>query len=627
MSAKRAFAVVVLVGASACAPAIRTSPSPSPLRPATVTSNITRADYAGSQACAECHPQEHEAWARSPMHNMTRGIDAATVHAPFAGERFVLKADDAQMETKDGQRFVTIHGSGRARIFRVTRVIGGHHREDFAGIEVDRLGAGAVAASGDRRPTGEERVLPISYMLEERAYRYKGYSVMTPERPGLRPGAPWARTCIFCHNTEPYLITMLGALTQGSSPYQGEVVDALLPDARRRRFVVSGAEPLRVALDGELRAIGGRALERGPIDALATQAIRQIRGRFEARHLLEVGIGCESCHGGSKEHVLHSATKPSYLPHASFLSTSPTPVDPVAARAQAINRTCARCHQVLFTGYPFAWEGTLRKDAQPGGSHINSGEGRDLLLGSCATKMACTACHDPHAKDRGAALAKIDGIGGNPICLGCHEKYAAPAALAAHSHHDPAGVGGACMSCHMPKKNMTLDSRLGRYHRVGSPNDPVRVERDRPLECALCHADKRVAELVDTMEAWWGKRYDRKALRDLYGELNANVMRATLARGKAHEQVSAIYTLGASGARDAAPLIAAQLLHPYPILRYYARNALVALLGPVPAGVTLDVHADALSIVRASERWLATVKMKPLSLGASLPSTSASDED
>ena len=64
----------------------------------------------------------------------------------------------------------------------------------------------------------------------------------------------------------------------------------------------------------------------------------------------------------------------------------------------------------------------------------------------------------------------------------------------------------------MPRKNMGLGYDLTRYHRIGSPDRPGRVERDRPLECALCHVDS-VGELVGSMERWWGKRYDRGALR------------------------------------------------------------------------------------------------------------------
>ena len=110
----------------------------------------------------------------------------------------------------------------------------------------------------------------------------------------------------------------------------------------------------------------------------------------------------------------------------------------------------------------------------------------------------------------------------------------------------------------MAKKNMGLDYALIRYHRIGSPTDPRRVLGDRPLECALCHADRSVEELVSTMERWWGKRYDRAALRALYGDdLTVNALRATLALGKPHEQAVAIAVLGQSGDRTAIPAIAA----------------------------------------------------------------------
>ncbi len=151
----------------------------------------------------------------------------------------------------------------------------------------------------------------------------------------------------------------------------------------------------------------------------------------------------------------------------------------------------------------------------------------------------------------------------------------------------------------MPRKNMGLGYALTRYHRIGRPNDPVRVERDRPLECALCHADKSVAELVGTMERWWGCRYDRALLQVLYGSLDARPLEATVTRGKAHEQAVAIAALGEARASDAAPAVARQLINPYPLVRYYARRALAALRG-ADCAVDLDrPTAEIAAAVRA----------------------------
>jgi predicted CXXCH cytochrome family protein len=531
-----------------------------------VASNVARGDYVGSAVCASCHADEAASWARSPMHRMTRDARGADIRAPFDGTRWSFKDDVVTLESHGGDRFVHVDSAtgGPGVVYRVTRVIGGRAREDFAGIDV---------AAGH-----EEVVLPVSFVYATHALRYKGYSVMVHERATLRAGPVWSRTCIFCHNTIPEMDRLLGALSGAKARgYQGELVDPWLPEPSRARWHVADRAGFARVAEQEIARLGG--VEPGSGDdahAIARRAVDVIRAGFDGGALVEEGIGCEACHGGAAEHARDPRVRPTFVPSAPWLDGAPAP----SSAAQAVTRACARCHQVLFSRYPFTWEGG-RRDRAAGGSHISSGEARDFLLGGCASAMSCTACHDPHGADDAAKLRALATPSGNATCTPCHAELAAPERLRAHAHHDPAGAGASCVACHMPRKNMGLDGKLTRYHRIGSPTDPARVLGDRPLECALCHADASVRKLADTMEAWWPVRYPRQ----LYGSLDANVLRATLELGRAHEQAVAIGVLGEAHARDAAPLIARQLANEYPLVREWAKNALdeMGVAAPSPA--------------------------------------------
>ena len=101
------------------------------------------------------------------------------------------------------------------------------------------------------------------------------------------------------------------------------------------------------------------------------------------------------------------------------------------------------------------------------------------------------------------------------------------------------------------------------------------------------------------MEAWWGRKYDRAALTDLYGKLDAFPLPATLMRGKAHEQAVAVAVLGDARQREALPAVARLLANPFPLVRYYARRAVDAL-APRPCPVDLDrATPEIIAAVRA----------------------------
>src|SRR5450432_2975585 len=265
-----------------------------------VASNITRPDYAGSAACARCHVKEYGAWLESPMHRMTRDVKQTQIRAPFDGTTFNFRSDSVRLEQRGTERFMRLHGEqGRDTLFRVTKVIGGRVREDFVGAEVD-----PASPLGPVRDA--ERILPVSYLSFNGEWRYKGYSVMVRERPRLEPGVVWKTGCIFCHNTSPTLSLLLDDLYgPGAHSYQGSA-SVELPDDKRPRYVVRDEAALKAALAAELAGLGkARDTEHYDLKRALTVSMDATRDAFAEKDLVELGIGCEACHGGAREHALH----------------------------------------------------------------------------------------------------------------------------------------------------------------------------------------------------------------------------------------------------------------------------------------------------------------------------------
>src|SRR5262249_2985985 len=121
------------------------------------------------------------------------------------------------------------------------------------------------------------------------------------------------------------------------------------------------------------------------------------------------------------------------------------------------------------------------------------------------------------------------------------------------------------------------------------------------LECALCHADKTVEELVTAMERFWNKSFDRAHLTALYGSLSDRPLEATVAGGKAHEQATAMYVLGEKKVKAAIPLLAGELVNRYPLVRYFHRQALGKAAGH-PCDINLDQEDE--KIQADAGRWL-----------------------
>jgi predicted CXXCH cytochrome family protein len=584
---------LVAVALAACG---RPAAAPPRVTPSgqTIASNILRADYAGSKACSDCHHEIYDTWASSPMRNMTRDAVSAAIRAPFNGAQLHVGRDTATMEMDGSTRIMRVDGESGTHRFRITKVIGGHYREDFVGVE----------DGGD----GLEHVLPATYVFATKTWRYKGYSVMVKERPRMSFRGVWSRECVPCHNTLPYVTMLYDELYGPGLPgYQGKLSDRVLPPSRTWPAQTRDEVGLAKELSREIEVLGGEPASGPGLRDVLPAAANAMRKYLRGSHLVELGVGCEACHNGAREHAAEPSVTPTFEPRSSLVGIVP-PRGQTGTRAQWINRICAKCHTVLFTHYEWTWEGAARNAQHPGGSSTNSGEGRDFQLGGCSTQMTCTHCHDPHTLDTPQKLAAMATPAGNTLCTGCHAQMASDKAIELHTHHAQGSAGTSCVACHMAKKNMGLDYGLVRYHRIGSPTETRRVAGDRPLECALCHADYSVDKIVTTMEQWWGKHYDRAALKALYGDdLGVNAIRATLARGKPHEQATAIGVLGEFRDRTAVEALLPMLWHDYPLVRFYAQRALQRITGDP---VAIDVGAAAADVEQQARAWLAALQQR-----------------
>ena len=76
------------------------------------------------------------------------------------------------------------------------------------------------------------------------------------------------------------------------------------------------------------------------------------------------------------------------------------------------------------------------------------------------------------------------------------------------------------------------------------------------------------------MTAWWKRPFETAALEKLYGSLDANVLIATVERGKPHEVATAAYVLtniDAPRRGEAMRALGPALTNPYPLVRGYVR--------------------------------------------------------
>jgi hypothetical protein len=421
----------------------------------------------GPEACNGCHDDKYKEWRSHPHSRMNAFATDANVRGDFSGKRVKVPGGEAIFAKENGKRTMTlVRGEKVVRSYAITRTVGSRFMQFYIGRQVE-----GPEPAGDPVYVDEVK-LPYGYWFK--LARWLPVSYFDPVGAETKPdGTPafdpfdhprnhrYASNCMLCHNTYPYVYRLA------------------LPDA------LHGIP----ADDGHVDIAGLKAQISQTLDLSGPKTIRD---RLDPdRDLVTLGVSCESCHFGGREHAKEDGESP-LLPVSPILAITHDGAKPSGTMKDvySVNLVCAQCHRATITLYP------------NGCGTWNSREALDMLGGACKGAIKCTDCHDPHKP--GGPEAAVDKPQRVAACTKCHEKYGAADAAARHSGH-PTGAGVSCLDCHMPRTTQGLEEVV-RTHRISSPTDAKMLAAGSWNSCNLCHLDKPIGWTLDQLAARWGKK-------------------------------------------------------------------------------------------------------------------------
>ena len=419
---------------------------------------IADEDFVGSAACAACHEDQYQRWARSTHGRAGGEPGPETVIAPFDGTPITFR-DGTVLPVIDssGLYLFLVRQEGRPEVtVGVDGVIGGGHM----------LGGGTQGFA-TRLADGTVRFLPFDYSRQLDAW--------------------------FCNT--------LTRLERAWVPITTEIA---LADC--------GDWPPARAL-GTLQHISNCQSCHGSQITARLEPGAGIETRWTA-----LNINCESCHGPARRHVelMTSAANRASDPAGIGLRSR------VTDGVEESLGVCFQCHavkSVIREGYPSAARMTdfyaFKFPILRGDPYLPDGRVRIFayqgthLSSSCYVdgNMTCVSCHEPHGLgywdiNRAPLADETD----DRQCTSCHAAKAV--APQTHTFHPPNSPGARCVSCHMPYLQHPGVGEAVPFarsdHTIPVPRPQLDMRLGLVSACRGCHTDRSELRLQAQVDEWWG---------------------------------------------------------------------------------------------------------------------------